>query len=194
MNSFYIISFFFLFFFFFIVFFLFFFFFFFFFFFSFCFLFLFPLLFLFFTLLPGIHFLMLMLLPSSSCCRLLALLIVFYWLYISSSTYDSSYLFSFYLVPHQLCPLLTYLLFIVLCPFLFLLLLFFLPLPLCPFDYVLLQHPPTPSKKRHQNPILFLLKKTGPGLAQFAKNILWENVAFCYRVQTKRLEIQFFKV
>ena len=135
--------------------------------FSFWFLILLPLLFILFSLLSGIPFInfhcpsFLFLLSSSlftsclslgSCFFFLFLCVLVSSLHCSSSTLSTSHILTFscsssFSVPTSSSRL---------------------PLPLCSFHYVLLQHAPPQKNKNQQNTIL-IFWKTGPGLANFTK-------------------------
>ena len=129
----------------------------------FCFLLLLPLLFIHLSLLPRIpflffHFPSLFLFSLFSSCILLGRVFHFLLHFVS---------YFHYLVPHRFCALLTYLLFLVLCHFLF-------PSssPRFPLLFVLFamyssnMPSPPPNKKNTKAPFV-LPKKAGPGVANF---------------------------
>ena len=102
--------------------------------------------FILFSLIVGVPFILIFLSSSSCSCFLSLLLVLFLGCVFLIIIQFVSSLLDF--LPHQLCPLLTYLLFLVLYPFSF------------PPSTIYSSNMP-PPQKRHQNTIFFYWKKPG---------------------------------
>ena len=120
-------------------------------------------------------------------CMCLFLLLIFYFLLSVSCSLQCYPLLKYWLLLFFLIPFLLF-------PFsfscFFPLPLHFLPLPLCPFRYVLLQQDPPPQKTLKPDFVF-----ADAGLSEFHRNdTLLETIAFCCRAQTKFRKILFVKV